>query len=133
VYLLDTNVCIAVLRRAGCPAAARLRRCDPGEIRLSAVSVAELLYGAWRSSRASENVALVKRFAEPLECLPFDSACAEEAAVIRAQLAAAGTPIGPYDVLIAATARVHGLILVTHNTREFERVAGLRTEDWERG
>lgn len=67
----------------------------------------------------------------PRNSLPFDDRCAEEAAQIRADLAAQGKPIGPHDILIAATARAHDAVLVTHNTSEFARVTGLRMEDWE--
>lgn len=76
-------------------------------------------------------IELVRLFTEPFECLPFDAVCAEHAGEIRAQLSASGAPIGPYDVLIAATARANRLTLVTHNLREFQRVVGVKLEDWE--
>ena len=131
MYLLDTNLCIAALRRPAARVAARLRKHKVEELFLSAVTVAELFHGAWRSSRPAENAEVVRRFIGPFECLPFDHDCAEHAGEIRAQLDGVGTPIGPYDVLIAATARAHRLTLVTHNTREFQRVVGVRLEDWE--
>lgn len=131
MHLLDTNVCISILRHPGAHADARLRKLEVGDVFLSAVTLTELIHGAWRSSRPAENIETVRLFVEPYECLAFDADCAEHAGEIRAQLAASGTPIGPYDVLIAATARAHRLTLVTHNTREFQRVVGLKLEDWE--
>jgi tRNA(fMet)-specific endonuclease VapC len=92
---------------------------------------AELLYGPRRSSRVADNLRLLHRFFRPFVCLPFDDRCAEHYGMIRADLARLGQPIGPNDLLIAATARAHDLVLVTHNTEEFSRVVGLQMEDWE--
>lgn len=131
MYLLDTNACIRLLNNASESLVSRLRRHDPSEIRLSAVVKAELFYGARRSSRVSENLRLLHRFFAPFVCLPFDDRCAEHYGLIRADLEQVGTPIGPNDLMIAATARAHDLVLITHNTREFSRVIGLQLEDWE--
>jgi tRNA(fMet)-specific endonuclease VapC len=131
MYVLDTNACIRILNGTSPRLVARLREHEPAEIRLCAVVKAELLYGARRSSRVADNLRLLERFFEPLACLPFDDACAERYGVIRAELDRAGTPIGPNDLMIAATALANELDLVTHNTAEFSRVAGLRYEDWE--
>jgi tRNA(fMet)-specific endonuclease VapC len=131
VYLLDTNTCIRILNGSSAAVAARLQATDPADVRLCAVVKAELLYGARKSMRAEANLQLLRRFFKPLGSLPFDDPCAEEAGFIRFELERSGRPIGPNDLLIAATARAHGLILVTHNRREFGRVAGLRIEDWE--
>jgi len=131
VYLLDTNACIRVLNESSEPLIARLAQHDPSELNLCAIVKAELLFGARRSERVAENLALLAAFFAPFRCLPFDDACAEEYATIRADLARAGTPIGPNDLIIAATARAHGLVLVSHNVDEFSRVAGLHVEDWE--
>jgi tRNA(fMet)-specific endonuclease VapC len=132
MYLLDTNACIRVLNSSSAPLVARLRSHAPSEIRVSSVTRAELLYGARRSARVAENLRLLAGFVAPLVSLPFDDACAEQYGALRATLAAAGQPIGPNDLLIAATALAHDLTLVTHNLREFSRVAGLKLEDWER-
>jgi tRNA(fMet)-specific endonuclease VapC len=132
MYLLDTNACIRVLNGSSAPLIARLRRHAPSEIRVSSVTRAELLYGARRSARVAENLRLLGSFFAPLVSLPFDDACAEEYGALRATLAAAGQPIGPNDLLIAATVLAHDLTLVTHNLREFSRIAGLKIEDWER-
>jgi tRNA(fMet)-specific endonuclease VapC len=92
---------------------------------------AELLYGARRSGRPADNLRALARFFEPIVCLPFDDECAERYGVLRGELERVGTPIGPTDLMIAATALAHDLVLVTHNVDEFSRVAGLRYEDWE--
>ena len=131
MYLLDTNGCIRVLNGSSAPLIARLRSHAPSEIRVSSVTRAELLYGARRSARVTENLRLLASFFAPLVSLPFDDACAEEYGALRATLSAAGRPIGPNDLLIAATALAHDLTLVTHNLREFSRITGLKIEDWE--
>jgi tRNA(fMet)-specific endonuclease VapC len=92
---------------------------------------AELLFGARNSGSVTENLALLARFFAPLASLPFDDACAEHYGAIRADLTRAGSPIGPNDLLIAATARAHNATLVTHNVRALSRVTGLRIADWE--
>ena len=133
MYLLDTNVCIHLLNGDSPPLVARLRRQSPAQIRLSAVVKAELIYGAYRSARVAENLRLLQQFFRPFVSLPFDDACAERYGRIRQELARRGEPIGPNDLLIAATALAHDLILVTRNTGEFGRVVGLAVEDWEAG
>ena len=108
---------------------ARLREHAPADFGVPAIVVHELYYGAYRSMRVAANLARVKniRFA----VLDFDAEDARRAGVVRASLKATGTPIGPYDVLIAGQALARNLILVTHNIREFGRVTGLIVEDWE--
>ena len=95
---------------------------------VSAVVIHELYYGAFKSHRVEKNVARVDGLQFPV--LEFDEEDARQAGEIRAHLASKGTPVGPYDVLIAGQARARKLTLVTHNTTEFQRVAGLRVEDW---
>ena len=131
MYLLDANACFRILNDNSVNLVARLRLHQPSEIRLSAITKAELLYGARYSERVGENLRLLGRFFEPFACLPFDDACAEHYGMIRADLAARGQTIGPNDLLIAATARAHDLTLVTHNVREFSRIVGLKLDDWE--
>lgn len=131
MYLLDTNACIRLLNGSSVALAERLRATPRAEVRLSAVVKGELLYGARRSARLPDNLRLLRRFFATLISLPYDDRCAEEYGLIRADLDHAGTPIGPNDLLIAATARAHDLVLVTHNPREFSRVGGLQLEDWE--
>lgn len=133
VYLIDTNVCIQLLTGRQAQVTARFLGHEPRDIVISAVVRAELEYGARHSRHVEENLTLLHRFCEPLNSVPFDDACALRYGVIREHLTRQGRPIGANDLLIAATALAHGLVLVTHNTREFERVPGLPTEDWETG
>ena len=130
-YLLDANTCIRLLNGSDAGVARRFRQCQPAEIVLCSVVRAELLYGARRGTRVEFNLNRLKNFAAPLPSLAFDDRCAHDYGLIRADLAAQGKPIGANDLMIAAIARAHDLTLVTHNTSEFSRVAGLRMEDWE--
>lgn len=131
MFLLDTNACIALLNDSSVRLVERLRGRHPSEIRMSSVVRAELLFGARKSSRVSENLQTIKTLFAPFHTLPFDDLCAEHYGSIRADLEARGCPIGPNDLLIAATARCHELTLVTRNRNEFSRVVGLPIEDWE--
>jgi tRNA(fMet)-specific endonuclease VapC len=104
---------------------------QPENIYLCTVVQMELVYGAYRSANPERNLAILERFFRQFSSLPLDERAAKVTGQIRAQLAALGTPIGPYDVQIAAIALVNNLILVTHNIGEFGRVNGLQIEDWE--
>ena len=131
-YLLDTNACVAHLRSGGkSKVSQKLVSSSAGDVVLCSVVVAELLYGAKRSADVARNLAEVKRFVSGFVSIPFDDPAAGAAADVRASLATSGSPIGPYDLLIASTALTHRLTLVTHNTGEFGRVPGLLVEDWE--
>ncbi|MGH7340793.1 MAG: type II toxin-antitoxin system VapC family toxin [Candidatus Rokuibacteriota bacterium] len=130
-HLLDTNAAIGVLNGSAPSVVARLGALEPGQVCLAAIVKAELLHGARRSRRVEKNLGLLREFFAPFASLPVDDLCAEHYASIRAELEAAGTPIGAHDLLLAATTRAYDLVLVTHNVREFSRVAGLRLEDWE--
>jgi tRNA(fMet)-specific endonuclease VapC len=128
-YLLDTNLCIRVIRDR--PAGLRPRfNAEASGLCISDVVLFELLYGAERSARPAENRQVVERFAARLGVLPYDSAAAAHTADIRANLERRGLMIGGYDLMIAGHARSQGLVVVTGNLREFERVEGLRSEDW---
>lgn len=128
-YMLDTNLCVRVLRDR--PAGLRPRFNDAADsLAISTVVLYELLYGAERSARPDHNRREVEHFASRLEVLPFDADAAAHAADIRAALAARGASIGAYDLQIAGHARSRGLIVVTGNLGEFDRVDGLRCEDW---
>ncbi len=131
MYLLDTNVCIHLLNQKHPGILQHFQQHSPAEIALCSIVKAELLYGARHSQRVQANLQLLAKFFTPLVSLPFDDRCAEEAGLIRANLAGQGNPIGPNDLLIAATARAHDAVLITHNSGEFARVTGLRMEDWE--
>lgn len=128
-YMLDTNICIRVLRDR--PASVRARfNAEADGLSISTITLGELLYGAARSARPIEMRREVERFAARLEALALDADAVAHFADIRADLERRGTTIGPYDLLIAGHARSRGLIVVTGNLREFQRVDGLRTEDW---
>ena len=127
-YVLDTNAVIALLNDPASALGKRARRHKPRDFCLSSMVAHELFYGAFKSRRIEGNAAVID--ALQFEVVEFDKEDARHAGQIRALLALKGTPIGPYDVLIAGQARARGLILVTHNTREFARVPGLQTQDW---
>lgn len=131
MYLLDTNACIRILNNGSDRLVTRLRRHRPEEIALCSIVKAELVYGAYRSTRVAENLRLLGRFFEPFVSLPFDDSCVDHYGRIRTDLERTGTPIGPNDLAIAATAMANGLTLVTGNVREFGRVVGLKIENWE--
>lgn len=131
-YLLDTNVCVQYLRGRNPSVLQRLRSTPTRDVRLCSVVKAELLLGALRSAQPEKNRAKVDAFIRPYESLPFDDEAAEIQAQIRHDLETAGTPIGPYDLQIAAIALANGRTLVTHNTAEFGRVPRLLIEDWEK-
>lgn len=128
-YLLDTNLCIRVLRDRPPQVRERFNREADG-LCISTIVLTELLHGAAKSARPEHNRAEVERFAARLEVLPFDARAADHAADIRAALERLGQPIGGYDLLIAGHARSQGLTVITSNLAEFRRVEGLRCEDW---
>jgi tRNA(fMet)-specific endonuclease VapC len=128
-YLLDANAVIALLNDTTSKTAQRARREKVGDVAVSAIVAHELFYGAFKSRRAIQNLALID--ALQFEILEFDKEDARQAGEIRALLASKGTPIGPYDVLIAGQALARDMILVTRNTQEFGRVIGLQIEDWQ--
>lgn len=131
IYLLDRNVCVRYVRGSNLLVRQRLEAKAPQEIRLCSVVKAELYNGTLRSAKPAENRAKVDAFVAPYASSAFDDAAADLHATIRHHLETQGTPIGPYDLQIAAIARLHGFTLVTHNTSEFSRVPGLLLEDWE--
>lgn len=131
IYLLDTNTCIGYLTRRSSPIVNKLASLSPQDVALCDIVKAELYYGAYKGTRLESNLVLFREFFGLFVSLPFDSRAAEVHGRIRAGLEALGTPIGPYDLLIAAIALANNLTLVTHNTREFSRVLGLQIEDWE--
>jgi len=127
-YVLDTNAVIALMK-GDQRFIAKLKQHAPTDICMTSITLHELYYGACKSQRRAENLARIE--ALRLEVLPFDAQDAISAGEVRASLAAAGTPIGPLDALIAGAALARDLTLVTHNTGEFERVSDLRLADWQ--
>ena len=129
-YMLDTNmIAYAKNRRPAC-VLERLLEHDPAEISISSITMAELEYGVFRSSKPEQNRAALLMFLSEISVLPFDAAASLEYGSIRFDLKSKGIIIGGNDMLIAAHARSLGLTLVTHNTKEFSRVENLRLEDW---
>jgi tRNA(fMet)-specific endonuclease VapC len=129
-YLLDTNICVEIIRGRGTAILKRLQQCAVGEVGISVITLAELEYGAEKSARPEQNRLALHEFCAPLELLPFDDAAAIAYGKIRAALNRAGQMIGPMDLLIAAHALAQGIIVVTNNEKEFRRVDGLDVENW---
>ena len=127
--LLDSNILIYFFKDAGA-VRAQLARHKDAEIKLCTPVLWELFTGAFKSQDPRSQLARLEAVKNRFDVLPFDLAAAEQAAKVRAHLERQGTPIGSIDNMIAGTALVHGLTLVTRNTREFERVPGLRVENW---
>lgn len=130
-YLLDTNTCIQYLTLRSDQLIKKIEQIDAHDIALCSVVRAELFFGAMRSTHPEKTLADQLLFLSRFPSLPFDDSAAERYGKIRAELANLGTPIGPNDLLIAAIALANNLTLVTHNTREFGRVTGLKIDDWE--
>ena len=129
-YLLDTNICVFVIRQKLQLVVRRFKEHLPDQLGISTVTLAELRYGADKSSNPSKNHTALDAFLAPLEIVDFDAECAECYGTIRAELESCGLPIGPLDTMIAAHALRLRLPVVTNNTREFSRVPGLTLEDW---
>ena len=128
--LLDTNAVIALVTRRSKGLLQRVEATEPGSLGVSSVVAHELYYGAYRSRKVAFNLETLRLLFADLAILDFDREDARVAGEIRADLKQRGTPIGPYDVLIAGQTKARGLTLVTNNTGEFSRVAGLQIEDW---
>ncbi len=129
-FMLDTNLCIDLMRGKSAAAFKRLRSLAVDEAGFSTITLAELRFGASKSARQAYHESLIIAFCAPLTIAAFDAQAAEVYGTIRAALETAGTPIGPLDTLIAAHALAVGATLVTANVREFQRVPGLVVENW---
>lgn len=130
-YLLDTNTCIRYLNGRAPAIREKMLTVNDIDVAVSAITKGEMFAGSARSQKPQQSRARQDAFFIRFVSLPFDDEAANEFGRIRAALEAAGTPIGPYDMQIAAIALAHDLIVVTHNTREFGRIEGLQIEDWE--
>lgn len=131
-YLLDTNICIFALKTPSPALRQKLRATTPADIAVSAITAAELRFGADNSSRKKENHRILDNFLDNFAVLTFDEPATRAYGEIRAVLRRKGKPVGPLDTLIAAHAISANLTLVTNNTRELRRVPGLSVEDWSR-
>lgn len=129
-YLLDTNICIYIIKQKAKPVFDRFNLVKFGEIAISIITVSELEYGARKSSNPQKNFLALNKFLIPLSIIDFDYSAAIEYGIIRSDLEIKGTPIGPLDTLIAAHAKSLSYTLVTNNIREFNRVIGLQVENW---
>jgi len=129
-YLLDTNTCIYIIKRSPPSVYARVKRLRVGDVGISAITYCELQFGVAKSSNPNRNQAALNEFLAPIEVLDFPSDAAPTYGELRARLIRNGTPIGNYDLLIAAHALHLGVTLVTNNRREFSRVPNLAIENW---
>lgn len=129
-YMLDTNIIAYAKNNRPESVLKRLMQYRPEDICISAITLAELEYGVYNSAKPEQNQLALMNFLAGITVIPFDAEACGEYGVIRADLKKRGTPIGANDLLIAAHAKSLNLTLVTNNTREFERVEGLKLEDW---
>ena len=129
-YLLDTDICIYIAKRKPAGVLTRLERLRPGDVGMSVVTYLELVYGAYKSQQAEANLARIKQLSHLIPVQALDAPAATHYGRLRAGLEKSGSPIGAYDLLIAAHALALGLTLVTNNVREFQRLPGLRLENW---
>ena len=129
-YMLDTNIVAFAKNNRPETVLERMRRFEPGDLCVSAITLAELEYGVFNSSNPERNQLALTLFLANIDVIPFDDDATIEYGRIRADLRRKGTPIGANDLMIAAHAKSLGMTLVTNNTREFSRVDGLMLEDW---
>jgi tRNA(fMet)-specific endonuclease VapC len=128
-YMLDTNICIYVMKTRD-PALNAKFNALAEQLSISSITLGELHYGAEKSAHAARNIAAIGQFVERVVVLPFAERAAIHFGQMRAELERAGTPCGSYDLQIGGHARSEGLTVVTNNLREFARMPGLRTENW---
>ena len=133
MYLLDTNICIYALKAKYPCLTEKLLSVHPDQIKISAITVFELEYGAAKSKWRDKNREIMRMFLSSFDVLPFTEKDAAICGQIRAGFAARGTPVGAYDMMIAAQGISRNLVVVTHNVGEFQRVPGLSMEDWVAG
>ena len=129
-YMLDTNICIYAIKHKPEQVFIRLQEHDPIDICISSVTYAELVHGVEKSKAVEKNRVALAVLLANIEIMNFDSLAAESYGKIRADLEKTGTPIGPLDMMIAGHAKALGYTVVTNNTKEFERVKGLKLENW---
>lgn len=129
-YFLDTNICIYALKDKFPRIKEKMENLSPSEIAIPSMVKAELYYGAQKSQNKNKVISALNEFLAPFDIIPFGNKEVMTYAEIRDKLEKSGKIIGPNDIIIAATTLSHGATLVTHNTREFERVENLSVEDW---
>lgn len=129
-YMLDTNICIYIIKKHPENVLKKLIRLDLGDVCISSITLAEMEYGVHKSHHQQKNKIALSEFISPLEIMPFEENAASHYGHIRAYLEKKGTPIGSLDLMIAAHAQCLNSILVTNNTKEFSRIPKLKIEDW---
>ncbi|MBW2195224.1 MAG: type II toxin-antitoxin system VapC family toxin [Deltaproteobacteria bacterium] len=129
-FLLDTNICIYLIKKHPRQVLKRFRQHSPQDVAISTITLFELQYGVEQSQYPQRSKDALAKFLLPLNLIKLDRSSAIEAAIIRAQLKKKGMPIGPYDLLIAGLARSRDMTLVTNNIKEFKRIVSLRLENW---
>lgn len=129
-YLLDTNICIYLIKKHPPEVLAKFQQVQLKQLHIPSIAVFELYYGIEKNNSHQRNLSALERFLEPLTIVDFTLEAAKKAAKVRSFLEKQGTPIGVYDLQIAAIALSHNMMLLTNNTREFERVKGLKLENW---
>ncbi len=129
-YMLDTNICIFAMKKKSDNIIRNIITHNPDELCISSITYAELMHGVEKSQAVDKNRMALTLFLSNIPIIPFDDKAAEAYGDIRVKLESKGTPIGPMDMLIAAHAKSMGYIMVTNNTREFQRVDDLVLEDW---
>lgn len=129
-YMLDTNVCIGLIRQKPQKLIRRLTRCVPGEVGVSSITIAELAFGANKSNQVEQNLFALEQFLLPIEIADFDQQASAAYGMIRAYLEREGKIIGSMDMLIGAHALSLGVTLITNNVDEFQRIPKLKVEDW---
>ncbi len=129
-YLLDTNICIYIIKKKPVEVFEKFKNLTIGDVGISSITLAELQFGIEKSSNAEKNREALEKFLTPIEIIDYGCEATVEYGKIRAELEKKGILIGPLDMLIASHAKSLGVILVTNNMREFERIAGLRMENW---
>ena len=129
-YMLDTNICIGLIRQKPQKLIRRLMRCEPGDVGISSITIAELAFGANKSNQVEQNLSALEQFLLPIEVADFDQRASAAYGVVRAYLEREGKIIGSMDMLIGAHALSLGVIVVTNNVDEFQRIPKLKVEDW---
>ncbi len=130
IYLLDTCICIYLINKRPLPLLSKFKRHQPGDIGISVITASELQYGVAKSIRQQENQERLDAFLAPFDILAYDVRAVMAYGSIRADLEKKGQLIGPLDMLIAAQALSGSLILITNNEKEFQRIPGIRIENW---
>ena len=129
-YLLDTNICIYLIKKCPPEVFKRFQQIQLKQLHIPTVTVFELYYGIQKNNSHQRNLLALENFIAPLTVVDFNLEAAQKAAQIRDTLQKKGTPIGPYDTQIAAIALSLNMVLLTNNTREFNRIEGLKLENW---